>query len=88
MSTQPTIPPGGLERLRVGLALCLAVERDDTEGAGILQGCLPPGELVHGLVAAFRSLAHSVCCLSGEEPAQLLGRLIDNVLARELAQWW
>lgn len=80
--------PAELERLRVALALCLTVERGDVAGFEVLRSLLPHENLVQGLVAALRSLAHAVCQSSGEEPTTLLCRLINDVLAKEAARWW
>jgi hypothetical protein len=85
----PRVPrPADLERLRVALALCLALERDDIAGFEVLRASLPPEGLTQGLVSAVRSLAHAVCHSSGEEPGHLFRRLIDDVLTKEAANWW
>ncbi len=80
--------PADLERLRVALALCLAMEREDAAGVEVLRSSLPPGVLTQGLVSAVRALTHAVCHSSGEEPRQVLRRLISEVLAKEAARWW
>jgi hypothetical protein len=72
----------------VALALCLAVERDDAGGFDELRSSFPPEGLIKGLVSAVRSLAYAVCQSSGEDPEHLLTRLINDVLAKEVARWW
>jgi hypothetical protein len=79
---------GDLQRMRVALAMCLALERGDTAGFGILRSSLPDEDLAQGLVNVLRSLARAVRGLTGEEPEALFQRLIDDVLAREVAAWW
>jgi hypothetical protein len=86
---KPTVPtPADLERLRVALALCLALEREDFAGVEVLRSSLPPEVLTQGLMSAVRALMYAVCHSSGEEPRQLLRRLIGDVLAKEAACWW
>jgi hypothetical protein len=80
--------PADLERLRVALAICLAMEREDAAGVEVLRSSLPPEVLTQGLMSAVRALTHAVCHSSGEEPRQLLRRLISEVLAKEAARWW
>lgn len=77
-----------LQRMRVALATCLALERGDSAGFGILRTSLPDEDLVKGLVNVLRSLARAVRGMTGEEPQALFQRLIDDVLAQELAAWW
>jgi hypothetical protein len=77
-----------LERMRVALAMCLALERGDSPGFSVLRTSLPDEALAKGLVSVVRSLAHAVGSLTGEEPQALFRRLIDDVLAREMARWW
>jgi class 3 adenylate cyclase len=83
---QPTA--GDLQRMRVALATCLALERGDSAGFGILRTSLPDEDLVKGLVNVLRSLARAVRGMTGEEPQALFQRLIDDVLAQEVAAWW
>jgi hypothetical protein len=86
---KPRVPkPADLERLRVALALCLALEREDFAGVEILRSSLPPESLTRGLMSAVRTLTYAVCHSSGEEPRRLLRRLIGDVLAKEAACWW
>ena len=86
---KPRVPtPADLERLRVALALCLSVEREDSSGFEVLRSSLPSESLVQGLVNVVRSLANAVCRSTGEAPANLFRRLIDDVLAKEAARWW
>jgi hypothetical protein len=80
--------PADLERLRVALAICLAMEREDAADVEVLRSSLPPEVLTQGLVSAVRALTYAVCHSSGEEPRQLLRRLISEVLAKEAARWW
>jgi hypothetical protein len=77
-----------LQRMRVALAMCLALERGDSAGFGILRTSLPDEALAQGLVNVLRSFARAVRGLTGEEPEALFQRLIDDVLAREVAAWW
>lgn len=77
-----------LERIRVALALCLSVEREDGQGFEVLRSSLPDEALVKGLVNVVRSLATGVCRITGEEPKDLFRRLIDDVLVKEMARWW
>ena len=77
-----------LERMRVALAMCLALERGDEAGFNVLRTSLPEEALAKGLVNVVRSLAHAVGGLTGEEPQALFRRLIDDVLSREMARWW
>lgn len=74
--------------MRVALALCLSLERDDGAGFEVLHSSLPAEALVQGLVSVVRSLAVAVCRLTGEPTQSLLRRLIDDVLTRETALWW
>ena len=86
---KPRVPtPADLERVRVALALCLSLEREDASGFEMLRSSLPSESLVQGLVNVVRSLANAVCRSTGEAPANLFRRLIDDVLAKEAAQWW
>ena len=85
-SREPT--RADLERMRVALALCLALERHDDQGFELLRTSTPDEALVQGLIIVIRSLARAVRGLTGEEPESLFGRLIDDVLAREAARWW
>jgi hypothetical protein len=86
---KPRVPtPADLERLRVALALCLAMERDDFAGVDVIRSSLPSESLTRGLMSAVRTLTYAVCHSSGEEPRQLLLRLIGEVLAKEAARWW
>ena len=77
-----------LERVRLALALCLTVEREDVTGFETLRSCLSSEGLIKGLVAVVRSLALGLCRSTGEPPAEFLQRLIDDVLAKEVARWW
>lgn len=83
---QPTA--ADLQRMRVALATCLALERGDSAGFAILRTSLPDADLVKGLVNVLRSLARAVRGMTGEEPQALFQRLIDDVLAQEVAAWW
>lgn len=74
--------------MRIALAMCLALEREDSAGFGVLRSSLPDEELAQGLVNVLRSLARAVRGMTGEEPQDLFERLIDDLLARELAAWW
>jgi PAS domain-containing protein len=85
-SRQPT--RAELERMRVALALCLTLERDDPPGFELLRASMPDQALVQGLVNVVRSLARAVRGLTGEEPESLFHRLIDDILAQEVARWW
>lgn len=86
---KPRVPtPADLERLRVALAFCLAMEPEDFAGVEVLRSSLPPEVLTQGLVSAVRALTYAVCHSSGEEPRQLLRRLINEVLAKEAARSW
>lgn len=80
--------PGDLERLRVALAFCLAVERDDGTGIEVLRSSVAPEGLIRGLVIAIRSLAHAVSHSTGEQPQALFCRLINDVMRKEAARWW
>jgi len=64
------------------------LEREDASGFEMLRSSLPSESLVQGLVNVVRSLANAVCRSTGEAPANLFRRLIDDVLAKEAAQWW
>ena len=86
---KPRVPtPAELKCLRVALAICLAMEREDSSGVEVLRSSLPPESLTRGLMSAVRTLTYAVCHSSGEEPRQLLLRLIGEVLAKEAARWW
>lgn len=88
MSAGRKVPTrGDFERIRVALALCLAVERGDEAGFELLRESLPPENLIKGLVGAVRSLAHAAAKIRRETPTDLLLRLIDDALTQEAARW-